>query len=72
MKSIKEKAEENCIKYGSLGDIAYSEFVDGANYVLEQIETVIKSDRILGHPFPSLEMRYNQIIDVIEQLKSNQ
>jgi len=41
----------------------------GANYVLEQIENVIKSDRILGHPFPSLEMRYNQIINVIEQLK---
>ena len=38
MKSIKEKAEENCIKYGSLGDIAYSEFVNGANYVLKQIE----------------------------------
>ena len=69
MKSIKEKAEENCIKYGSLGDIAYSEFVEGANYVLEQIENVIKSDRILGNPFPSLEMRYNQIINVIEQLK---
>ena len=57
MKSIKEKAKENCIKYGSLGDIAYSEFVDGANYVLEQIETVIKSDRILGHPFPVLETK---------------
>jgi hypothetical protein len=72
MKSIKEKAEENCIKYGSLGDIAYSEFIEGANYVLEQIENIIKSDRILGNPFPSLEMRYNQIINIIEQLKSNQ
>lgn len=41
----------------------------GANYVLEEIENVIKADRILGHPFPSLEMRYNQIISVIEQLK---
>ena len=44
-------------------------FEAGANYVLEEIENVIKSDRILGHPFPSLEMRYNQIISVIEQLK---
>ena len=40
-----------------------------ANYVLEEIENVIKSYRILRHPFPSLEMRYNQIISVIEQLK---
>ena len=44
-------------------------FETGANYVLEEIENVIKSDRILGHPFPSFEMRYNQIISVIEQLK---
>ena len=41
----------------------------GANAVLEEIENVIKSDRIFGHPFPSLEMRYNQIISVIEELK---
>ena len=45
MKSIKEKAEENCIKYGSLSDIAYSEFVEGANYVLEQIEKLVKLNR---------------------------
>lgn len=38
MKSIKEKAEENCIKYGNLGNVAYQEFVAGANYVLECIE----------------------------------
>lgn len=80
MKSIKEKAEE----YGLLNpDIHYDadgntyddvdkpsmDFEAGANYVLEEIENVIKSDRILGHPFPSLEMRYNQIINVIEKLK---
>ena len=47
----------------------YNAVKAGANYVLEEIENVIKSDRILGHPFPSLEMRYNQIINVIEQLK---
>ena len=35
MKSIKEKAEENCIKYGNLGNVAYQEFVAGANYVLD-------------------------------------
>jgi hypothetical protein len=46
-----------------------SGFVLGANYVLGEIENIIKSNRILGHPFPSLEMRYNQIISVIEQLK---
>ena len=72
MKSIKEKAEEyaktkhtnkNLIK------IVSWDFEAGTNYVLGEIENVIKSDRILGHPFPSLEMRYNQIISVIEQLK---
>jgi hypothetical protein len=49
MKSIKEKAEENCIKYGSLGDIAYSEFVEGANYVLEQIEQLIYEKHVEGN-----------------------
>ena len=38
MKSIKEKAEENCIKYGNLGNVAYQEFVAGANYVLDIVE----------------------------------
>ena len=47
----------------------YNAVKAGANYVLEEIENVIKYDRILVHPFPSLEMRYNQIISVIEQLK---
>ena len=47
----------------------YNAVKAGVNYVLEEIENVIKYDRILGHPFPSLEMRYNQIISVIEQLK---
>ena len=47
----------------------YNAVKAGANYVLEEIENGIKYDRILGHPFPSLEMRYNQIISVIEQLK---
>ena len=37
--------------------------------MLEEIENVIKYDRIFGYPFPSLEMRYNQIISVIGQLK---
>ena len=68
MKSIKEKAEEWADMYPSCG-MADKSFTKGANYVLEEIETVIKSDRILGHPFPSLEMRYSQIISVIEQLK---
>lgn len=75
MKSIKEKAIEI---YPALeGDVSGTSenlvkrngFQTGANYVLEEVEKVIKSDRILGHPFPSLEMRYNQIISIIEQLK---
>ena len=70
MKSIKEKAEEFSLGYDEVQAPAIGRgFVLGANYVLEEIENVIKSDRILGHPFPSFEMRYNQIISVIEQLK---
>lgn len=81
MKSIKEKSlelfpemqtnsddwdviEEQCDR-----DKQRKAYANGANYVLDEIENVIKSDRILGHPFPSLEMRFNQIISVIEQLK---
>ncbi|MCF2559498.1 hypothetical protein I6E23_05950 [Prevotella brevis] len=84
MKSIKEKAEEygytnwqsdeyhdgasEGLEFDPIGHTQKT-FEAGANYVLEEIENVIKSDRILGHPFPSLEMRYNQIISLIEQLK---
>ena len=84
MKSIKEKAEEygyanwqsdeyhdgasEGLEFDPIGHTQKT-FEAGANYVLEEIENVIKYDRILVHPFPSLEMRYNQIISVIEQLK---
>ena len=74
MKSIKEKAIEvfprHCNANTDLSNFKKRiGFNSGANYVLEEIENVIKSDRILGHPFPSLEIRYNQIISLIEQLK---
>ena len=70
MKSIKEKAEDIQIGYDDIQSPAIGRgFVLGANYVLDEIENIIKSDRILGYPFPSIEMRYNQIISVIEQLK---
>ena len=71
MKSIKEKTEEYSSGYMNLDrqQVSKQSFEAGANYVLEEIENVIKSDRIFGHPFPSLEMRFNQIISVIEQLK---
>lgn len=84
MKSIKEKAEEygyanwqseeyhdgasEGLEFDPIGHTQKT-FEEGANYVLEEIENVIKSDRILGHPFHSLEMRYNQIISLIKQLK---
>ena len=65
MKSIKEKAEENCIKYGYLGDVAYQEFVEGANYVLECFESIL--------PFVAKKgIIYGKIKETIEQLKSNQ
>lgn len=41
MKSIREKAEENCIKYGNLGNVAYQEFEAGANYVLDHLSMTI-------------------------------
>lgn len=82
MKSIKEKSNEYArefvepfVLYYTKDEVRQFEaqhedsFEAGANYVLGEIENVIKSDRILGHPFPSLEMRYNQIMSVIEQLK---
>ena len=74
MKSIKEKAIEvfprHCNANTDLSNFKKRiGFNSGANYVLEEIENVIKYDRILGHPFPSLEIRYNQIISLIEQLK---
>lgn len=75
MKSIKEKLNEYAneqdlrMAYNGSCDNCRQGFDTGANYVLEEIENIIKSDRILGHPFPSLEMRYNQIISVVEQLK---
>ena len=75
MVTIKEKAKEHSLEPRANAHCGYDEedlensFEVGANYVVEEIENVIKSDRILGHPFPSLEMRYNQIISVIEQLK---
>ena len=86
MKSIKEKAEEygyanwqsdeyhdgasEGLEFDPIGHTQKT-FEAGANYVLEEIENVIKYDRILGHPFHfhSLEMRYNKIISVIEELK---
>ena len=71
MITIKEKAEEYTseIENQVTNNAAFLAYKAGANYVLEEIENVIKSDRILGHPYPSLEMRFNQIICVIEQLK---
>ena len=84
MKSIKEKAEDygyanwqsdeyhdgasEGLEFDPIGH-TQNTFEAGANYVLEEIEKVIKSDRILGYPFHSIEMRYNKIISVIEQLK---
>ena len=72
MKSVKEKSNEYAREYLFIPlpqRAPNIHFESGAKYVIDEIENVIKSDRILGHPFPSLEMRYNQIISVIEQLK---
>lgn len=65
MKSIKEKAEENCIKYGSLGNVAYQEFEAGANYVLEQIENLTNNQNWCAFPKQS----HKELKELIEQLK---
>ena len=62
MKSIKEKAEENCIKYGNLGNVAYQEFVAGANYVLGEI--LDKTSKCI-----TVEDAYETFLECIEQLK---
>lgn len=70
MKSIKEKAEENCIKYGSLGDIAYSEFVEGANYVFDVIEDVLNHPRrFVSADISISEAIITEITKIVEQLK---
>ena len=70
MKSIKEKAEENCIKYGSLGDIAYSEFVEGAIYVLDVIEDVLNHPRrFVSADISISEAIITEITKIVEQLK---
>ena len=65
MKSIKEKAEENCIKYGNLGNVAYQEFVSGANYVLEQIEKLTDNQNWCAFPRQS----HKELKELIKQLK---
>jgi hypothetical protein len=74
MKNIREKSEDVFPDHcdDSMHELNIKMrigFIAGANYVVDEIENIIKADRILGHPFPSLEMRYNKIISVIEQLK---
>ena len=62
MKSIKEKAEENCIKYGNLGNVAYQEFDAGANYVLDEVKILLNSQRFVDNPS-------QELFELIEQLK---
>ena len=73
MKSIKRKAEENCIKYGNLGNVAYTEFIAGANYVLDAIEDVLTNPRRYVNPDKSVEEgMIDALIKRVEELKSNQ
>ena len=65
MKSIREKAEESCIKYGNLGDVAYKEFQAGANYVLEEIEKLTNNQNWCAFPKQS----HKELKELIEQLK---
>ena len=63
MKSIREKAEENCIKYGNLGNVAYQGFEAGANYVLDEVEYILENKEL------DCEEICDELIALIEQLK---
>jgi len=64
MKSIKEKAEENCIKYGNLGNVAYQEFEAGANYVLDAITECMPKTHSFN-PYETIDI----ITSMIKELK---
>ena len=68
MKSIKEKAEENCINYSNVSNVAYQEFVAGANYVLDILEKELplEDNRNLNDYSKALVWRLKECI---EQLK---
>ena len=61
MKSIKEKAEEysRCI---ASSEYTREDFASGANYVLEQVEILLNSQRFVDNPSQELH-------ELIEQLK---
>ena len=69
MKSIKEKAEENCIKYGNLGNVAYQEFVEGANYVLDILkkELPLEDNRNLNDYGKALVWRLKECIEQLNK-----
>lgn len=65
MKSIKEKAEENLeINKDEILCVydRYAGFVDGANYVLDEIEKCVKSSS-------NSRLKVDTIKQIIEQLK---
>ena len=68
MKSIKEKAEENCIKYGNLGNVAYQEFEAGANYVLEKFVDIVNKNTKPNGMEDRAKMASDMLI-LIKQLK---
>ena len=47
-------------------------FIAGANAVLVEIESILNANRVLGHPFPTAEMRLREIEDKIKELKGEQ
>ena len=73
MKSIKQKAEEYGLQYPVIHydadgntyddvDKPYMDFEAGANYVLEQVEMLLNSQRFVDNPS-------QELFELIEQLK---
>jgi len=67
MKSIKEKAEElyPTRKVSAISDLANEKFVEGANYVLEQIEKLTNNQNWCAFPKQS----HKELKELIEELK---
>lgn len=68
MKSIKEKAEEysRCI---ASSEYTKEDFVSGANYVLEQIESIMKNVSDEYPRFQQGTIIHGRLIKLLEQLK---
>ena len=65
MATIKEIAS----RYSGATENEKAYFEMGANMVLNEIESIINTNKVLGNPFSTLDERYFCIVDKIKELK---